>query len=213
MGEADDMMRRILRGGGMTDTAAIFERDRYAVLFSLLKEPSLSQTYHYACTMADRGLMGTDEQVPGTPSSYGDFMMDGLLTDLLPHVQSASGLALSPTYSYFRVYKHGDSLAKHVDRASCEVSVTLCLGREGEEAWPILIEGPRGVSSISLAPGDAMLYRGMECPHWREMFEGRRQAQLFLHYVDKNGSHADLKFDERASTDLIAPSNLQHKRT
>ena len=157
------MMRRILRGGGMTDTAAIFERDRYAVLFSLLKEPSLSQTYRYACTMADRGLMGTDEQVPGTPSSYGDFMMDGLLTDLLPHIQSASGLALYPTYSYFRVYKHGDTLAKHVDRASCEVSVTLCLGREGGEAWPILIEGPQGVSSISLGarrrdalPGDGV---------------------------------------------------------
>src|SRR4051812_8118383 len=110
------MMPQIFRGGLTTDTAAIFARDRYVVLSPLLKEPTLHQTYQYARRMADRGLMGTDEQVPGTPSSYGDFMMDGLLTGLLPHIESASGVALFPTYSYFRVYKQGDALAKHVDR-------------------------------------------------------------------------------------------------
>jgi alkylated DNA repair dioxygenase AlkB len=138
--------------------------------------------------------------------------MDGLLTDLLPQIESASGLALFPTYSYFRVYRHGDTLAKHIDRASCEVSVSLCLGCEGDKSWPILIEGPQGPSSIILGAGDALLYRGMECPHWREIFEGQRQAQVFLHYVDKNGPYTEWKFDERTSTALLAPSNLQHKR-
>lgn len=190
----------------MIETAAVFERDRYVVLPALLKQPSLAQVYRYACTMAERGLMGTsDEQVPNTPSGYGDFIMDRLLTSLLPEVEQASGIQLFPTYSYFRVYKNGDVLASHTDRPSCEVSVTLCLGFAEDKSWPIWIEGPRGTSTVNLGAGDALLYRGAECAHWREAFEGRQQAQCFLHYVDQNGPHADWKFDKRVSTTGLRP--------
>jgi hypothetical protein len=180
--------------------AAAFERDRYVVLPSLLKHPALSQFYRYACKSADSDRISSgDEQVKDTPGAYGDFMMDGLLTDLQPEIEQASGLELFPTCSYFRVYKHKDMLTKHTDRASCEISVTLCLGFEEGKSWPIWIEGPRGTSSFDLSPGDALLYRGIECPHWREAFEGKRQAQVFLHYVNQNGPHAEWKFDKRTS--------------
>lgn len=186
----------------MTDTAAIFERDRYVVLPSLLKEPQLGQFYRHACQSAKNGKTAPgDDQVPGTPSAYSDFIMDGLLTSLLPQIERASGLAVFPTYSYFRVYKLGDTLARHTDRPACEISVTLCLGFEDQLPWPIWIEGPRGPISVTLGAGDALLYRGRECAHWREAFEGRRQAQVFLHYVDQNGPCADWKFDKRASID------------
>ena len=185
----------------MIDTAAIFERDRYVVLPSLLKQPSLTQVYRYACKISELpGAMPTgDEQVTDTPSSYADFIMDDLLTSLLPEIERASGLSLFPTYSYFRMYKRGDVLAKHTDRPSCEISVTLCLGFEAEKPWPVSIEGPRSTSSVSLLAGDALLYRGVECPHWRESFEGHRLAQVFLHYVDQNGLHTEWKFDKRES--------------
>lgn len=190
----------------MIDTAAIFERNRYVVLPSILKQPLLAQFYRYACKSAESDRMvRNDEQVPGTPSSYGDFMMDGLLLSLLPEIERASGLALFPTYSYLRVYKHGDTLAEHTDRPSCEISVTLCLGIEEGKPWPIWIEGLRGTSSVNLDAGDALLYRGMECPHWREAFEGRQLAQVFLHYVDQNGPYTEWKFDKRASTAGLPP--------
>jgi hypothetical protein len=190
---------------GMTGTAAVFERDRYVVLPYLLQEPSLTQFYRYACKVADIGLLATnDDQVPGTPSAFGDFMIDGLLSSLLPEIERASGLELFPTYSYLRVYKPRDTLAKHTDRPSCEVSATLCLGFE-DQSWPIWIEGPTGISSVTLRAGDALLYRGIECPHWRDAFEGRRQAQVFLHYVDQNGPHAEWKFDKRKSLTEFGP--------
>jgi hypothetical protein len=180
-------------------TAAVFARDGYVVLPSLLKESSLARFYRYACKIAEMDLLGAgDKQVPGTPYAYGDFMMEGLLSSMLPEIERACGLALFPTYSYFRVYKHRDALAKHTDRPSCEVSVSLCLGFDGQP-WPIWIEGSRGASSVTLQAGDALLYRGIEYPHWREAFEGRRQAQVFLHYVDQNGPHAEWKFDKRQS--------------
>jgi hypothetical protein len=184
----------------MTDTAAIFECDRYMMLPSLLKEPRLGQFYRYACQSARSGrMLRGDGQVLGTPCAYGDFMMEGLLISLLPEIERASRLALLPTYSYFRVYRHGDKLARHTDRPSCEISATLCLGFEEGKSWPIWIEGPGGTSSVSLGAGDALLYRGTECPHWRDAFEGQRSAQVFLHYVNQHGPHADWKFDKRTS--------------
>lgn len=183
------------------DLASLFERDRYVVIPRLLKEPALAQFYRYARYKAQAGKMRSgDDQVPGTPSSYGDLMMDGLLNSLLPEIEKASGLALFPTYSYFRVYKNGDLLARHIDRSSCEISVSLCLGFEDGKSWPLWVEGPRGAVAVSLNPGDAALYRGIECPHWRERFEGNCQAQVFLHYVDQNGPCAEWKFDKGNST-------------
>lgn len=188
--------------GDVPTTAAVFERDRYVVLPSLLKQPSLGQFYRYACKSAESNRMVSgDGQVDGTPSAYGDFMMDGLLNSLRPELEAACGLELFPTYSYFRVYKHGDTLAKHSDRPACEISVSLCLGFEEERAWPIWIECRGGSSSVDLAPGDALLYRGMECPHWRDGFEGTLLAQVFLHYVDQKGPNAEWRFDKRTSTE------------
>ena len=182
-------------------SASVFERDRYVVLSSLLKEPQLSQFYRHARNKAQSGRMGSgDEQVPDTPCSYGDLIMDGLLNTLLPEIEGASGLKLFPTYSYFRLYKRGDTLARHKDRPSREISVSLCLRYEEGKAWPISIEGPNGAFSVSLEPGDALLYRGMECPHWREALESNSLAQVFLHYVDQNGPCAEWKFDKGRST-------------
>lgn len=190
-------------------TAAVFERDRYVVLPSLLEQPSLSQFYRYARKCAELDLMVSgDDQVEGTPRAYADFMMDGLLDSLQPEIEAACGFALFPTYSYLRVYKHGDALARHTDRPSCEISVSLCLGFEEEKSWPIWIEGPQGASSVDLKPGDALLYRGIECPHWREAFDGNCHAQVFLHYVDQNGPNVEWKLDKRVATAVFEPSRL-----
>ncbi len=192
----------------MTDTAEIFERDRYVVLPSLLQQPSLSKLYNYARKVSEllAALRPGDGQVPGTPCSYGDFMMDGLLVELLPDIERASGLALFPTYSYFRVYKHGDTLAKHTDRPSCEISATLCLGFEAEKPWPIWIDSPQGPSSVILGPGDGLIYRGTECAHWRTIFKGTSQAQVFLHYVNQSGPYTEWKFDKRQSISEFRPT-------
>lgn len=71
---------------------------------------------------------GGDQQAPNSNSVYGDFLMESLLGMLLPKVEETTGLALSPTYSYYRVYKAGEELKEHCDRPACEVSLSLCLG-------------------------------------------------------------------------------------
>jgi hypothetical protein len=189
----------------MTELAKLFARQKYVVWRSCLKDPDLTLLYRWACRRAEVGTMFLDDTSPGALSSAGDVFMDGLLMDLLPQAEEISGLKLFPTYSYFRVYHQGDVLAKHTDRPSCEISLSLCLGYQGEKPWPLMVEGPEGTTSADLTPGDALLYRGIECPHWRESLEGDRNAQVFLHYVDQNGPYAEFKYDKRPGLSFKRP--------
>ena len=190
----------------------LFAREKYVVVRSCVKEPELSLLFRYACKRAQIGTMFLDGTSPGAWSSDGDVFMDGLLMDLLPLAEKISGKELFPTYSYFRVYSQGDVLDRHTDRPSCEISLSVCLGYDAERPWPLMIEGPNGPSSIDLEPGDALLYRGIECAHWRGPLEGEKVAQVFLHYVDQNGPYAEYKYDKRKSLPFKRPSNSSEPR-
>src|SRR5439155_18013998 len=100
--------------------------------------------------------------------------MEHLLERLRPEVERRTGLVLYPTYSFLRTYINGAVLDRHRDRPACEISVSLNLGQDPAKAWPLWIRGPNGVDAAYLEPGDALLYRGIECEHWRERFEGNR---------------------------------------
>ena len=189
----------------ITGLADLFAEKKYVVLRSCVKDPELSLLYRYACKRAENGTMFLDGTAPGALSSAGDVFMDGLLMDLLPFAEEVSRAKLFPTYSYFRVYSRGDVLDKHTDRPSCEISLSVCLGYQAERPWPLLVEGPAGASSVELAPGDGLLYRGIECPHWREAMDGEHTAQVFLHYVDQNGPYAEWKYDKRPALSFKRP--------
>ena len=75
--------------------------------------------------------------------------------------------------------------------------MSVNLGADSDDLWPLQIAGPCGEGAAYLGPGDALLYRGYDCAHWRDPFEGREWTQLFLHYVDREGPHAHLAFDGR----------------
>jgi len=181
----------------MPDPAEFFARQKYVVRPLCVKEPDLSMLYKYLCHRADSGTMITDPRSPGAWAAPGDVFTDSLLVDLMPLAEDTVGLKLFPTYSYFRVYRRGDILVKHTDRDACEISVSICLGYEGTATWPLFLQSSDGIMSIELAPGDALFYRGIEFPHWREPLDGDRAVQLFLHYVDQNGRYADWKYNKR----------------
>ena len=151
-----------------------------------------------------------DSQVPNTYSHYSDIVMETLLKEVKPVMEKHTGLKLSETYSYARIYKKGDVLARHKDRYSCEISTTLNLGGD---PWPIHLEPKKNVGipdgkkytttsnnkgiSINLKPGDMLVYRGMELEHWREEFQGDNCAQVFLHYNDQSSKNAEQNINDR----------------
>ena len=160
--------------------------------YFLLKRDAVAWMYQNNITY-DTGLLGTwsDDQVPNTYSHYADPVMETLLMKVLPVMQKEIDLKLVPTYSYARIYKHGDILHKHKDRPSCEISTTIHLGGD---KWSIFVEG----TEVMLDVGDMLVYSGCELEHWREPLEGNTCAQVFLHYNHVSGPFAEKnRFDKR----------------
>ena len=172
----------------------------------------------YISNFTEEWGVWNDQQVPETYSHYGDVAMETLLTWVQPAMEKHTGLKLTPTYSYARIYKKGDILKRHKDRFSCEISTTMNLGGDN---WPIyldptgqssvkpgtpeygieeskrLIKNPNKGVKVDLKQGDMLIYSGCDLEHWREPFEGDNCAQVFLHY-NKISKKADKnKFDGR----------------
>ena len=192
-----------------------FKKNKYTVLKSAISPELAKFVYQYflnkrevARFLFDQKYLSpfteyfgvwNDEQVPNTYSHYSDIAMETLLQQVKPVMEKHTGIKLSPTYSYARIYKEGDVLARHKDRYSCEISTTLNLGGE---SWPIYLDptgrkGQAGVK-VNLEPGDMLIYSGCELEHWREPFEGKDCAQVFLHYNNAKAKSAkENKFDKR----------------
>jgi len=138
-----------------------------------------------------------DVQVERALSAASPFVSETLLDIMTPVLSRAVNCDLYPTYSFLRIYLKGAHLEKHQDRPSCEVSATMPLSYDSPYIWPLYVEAGNKTITVELEPGDALIYKGIELPHWRETFAGERQVQVFLHYVKKNGDYREYKFDQR----------------
>lgn len=143
------------------------------------------------------GQYSKDHQAPSSPAVY-DFMpFIELLCEKTNEVSKLVEELVLPTYTYARIYKNGEVLARHRDRPACEISLTVHVG--GDADWDISIQKPSGEEiSLRLKQGDAMLYLGNVADHWRgQPFTGQNYSQVFLHYVRSRGPNNWAYFDKR----------------
>lgn len=144
-----------------------------------------------------------DNHMPTSSSTTNRPLTDALLLELQPRVEEVAGAKLVPTYSFARVYFHGDTLVRHVDRGACEVSVSINLGQDGGNSGLWFHPGVE----VLMEEGDGAVYLGCEASHWREPFAGEALGQIFLHYVRRDGTYADQYFDRHP--DRFPPSITQ----
>jgi len=121
-------------------------------------------------------------------------LYDDIQAELLFPISESSEKVLIPTYNFSRKYTKGSILRRHSDRTACEYSVTLCFGVD-KKPWTFYCEVEGKEKSIDLEPGDALYYRGMHVPHWREPLETEYCYQTFLHYIDLNGMYTGDAFE------------------
>lgn len=147
--------------------------------------------------------------------------LDAFLWGLTPKVADLTGLALIPTYCYFRLYREGDVCRVHSDRQACEHSLSLTLDYSDGEPWPLefspqRLDAPSALvtedfgsapsASVAMAVGDAVLYQGVHHRHGRTSPNPNAwSAHLFLHWVEAGGPYADFAFDRRP---YPAPANF-----
>lgn len=155
-----------------------------------------------------------EQQVEGSLARYWHPQYRTIHTGIRLKLEEIIGRKLYNTYYYDRYYFPGQELTKHADRDACEISVSVHISTnlKGQDAkWPFCIKTPSGEErSVSLEPGDGLLYKGCERPHWRDPMPGRRKRdripflkktnpyyyhQIFFHYVLQDGQRAHCAWD------------------
>jgi hypothetical protein len=186
-----------------------FAKEKHLVLRGFLSEEMCRILYKYCLIKAERTKFKidhniekydqewdgefTDPYVMNVYSSYADPLMESILDLSTFTLSNCVGKNLLPNYSYWRLYTEGSDLKQHLDRASCEISASLCLGYdlsnlETDYRWGFNFINVDGKPvSVFLEPGDLLIYKGCDLVHWREPFLGVNNAQAFIHYNDADG--------------------------
>ena len=170
-------------------------------------------------------------QVEGSLARYWHPQYRKIHSGVRKKLEKEIGRKLYNTYYYDRYYFPGQELTKHADRDACEISVSIHISTnlpEGERDWPFKIKTPDIFTdkkktavlvpgeerSAVLNPGDGLLYKGCERPHWRDpmpgtplgkkskkLFGKKQQEeqyyhQIFFHYVLRDGQRAHCAWDK-----------------
>ena len=149
---------------------------------------------------------------------FGDTLAETILLKFGHKVCSVLQEDLSPTYTFTRIYEKGAKLIPHIDRPSCEISITAPIFISDNKASTIYItnydwkkvsqsehekyeieeiEQKGDYTEVNLFPGDILIYDGTNRYHWRRPLESDYLIQFFLHFVRANGQYKDFVFDKR----------------
>ncbi|WP_434030664.1 DUF6817 domain-containing protein [[Pseudomonas] boreopolis] len=177
--------------------AQLFAQRGYLVIRNLLSRRFMEVALRYYLSYLKVGsYYGVDERTQAL-DRYADAFGEALFPEIQPVIEQRIGKKLLPTYSFARIYTTESRLSRHVDRGACEISATLTVGFKSPVLWPIFVhQGGRDIG-IDLDVGDALIYRGMDLPHWREPLDSGFWCQLFFHFVDAEGALTEQRFDGR----------------
>ena len=196
-----------------------FKKDGCELVKNIIPKETLKLIHKYTFeknaneVKNDMNSYNYSDIVPGphTYNNYSDMYMELIATTIQRDIEQVTNLQLFPTYTFYRTYFPGNTLKHHIDKPPCDISATILLDahykndssyrwkifadpepyRNNETLDPYNIPDNKGVG-IEQKPGDALIYRGCDIPHWREEFvaeEGSYHTQLFCHFIDKNGPY------------------------
>ena len=210
-----------------------FERNGYLIIKNLCDPKKLfhpvpelrGQLNYKSKDLDDFEHIEVEGQVEGSIARYWHPQYRDVHTKIRLILEQAIGRKLYNTYYYDRFYFPGQALTIHADRPACEISVSVHVSTNIEENWPIWIKTPdiftdsskmelisKGENrSVDLGPGDGMVYKGCERPHWRDPMPGLIETalakakgyqvhslyyhQIFFHYVLQDGIRAHHAWD------------------
>ena len=210
-----------------------FERNGYLIIKNLCDPKKLfhpvpelrGQLNYKSKDLDDFEHIEVEGQVEGSIARYWHPQYTDVPTKIRLILEQAIGRKLYNTYYYDRFYFPGQALTIHADRPACEISVSVHVSTNIEENWPIWIKTPdiftdsskmelisKGENrSVDLGPGDGMVYKGCERPHWRDPMPGLIETalakakgyqvhslyyhQIFFHYVLQDGIRAHHAWD------------------
>ena len=171
-----------------------------------------------------------EQQVEGSLARYWHPQYRTIHNGVRKKLEKIIGRKLYNTYYYDRYYFTGQPLTKHADRDACEISVSIHISTnlpDDLKDWEFKIKTPDTYTdkkktailvpgeerSAVLNPGDGLIYKGCERPHWRDAMPtpqkikkkklfGKEETskeyyyhQIFFHYVLQDGQRAHCAWD------------------
>ena len=159
-------------------------------------------------SLDENNIDSTSHQVNGSYELYNTDCLNIINQVLLDKMKNITQInTLYSTYAFYRKYLRGQNLEKHSDRPECQISVTICLGEsDDKEEWPIYLENRQQniIYKGTTRPGDGVIYKGCELPHWRDGCNKKWTRQIFSHY----SPNIALEFDKSNNGSEIMKSYL-----
>ena len=207
-----------------------FERDGYLIVKDLWDAEDLyhplpdikGQLNYWSKNVTQFSHNPVEGQVEGSLARYWHPQYRNAHTGIRRKLEKIIGRTLYNTYYYDRYYFPGQALTKHADRDACEISVSIHVSTnlpDNLKDWPFKIKTPdtytddkktavlipgEGRAAV-LNPGDGLLYKGCERPHWRDAMPTPEKVesapkeyyyhQIFFHYVLQDGQRAHCAWD------------------
>ena len=199
-----------------------FDKEGYLVIPNLTDPKELyaevpdlrGQMHYWGDKEHEFNYVPDEQQVSGSLARYNVPEYRQIHLQIKTKLEEVIGKKLFPTYFYDRFYFAGQELTMHTDRDACEISVSVHISSNTDKEWPFKIRTCEGMEgSANLKPGDGLLYKGCERPHWREPLESRYGKwktkwrkfrkkeddtyyhQVFFHYVLANGQRQHCAYD------------------
>lgn len=136
--------------------------------------------------------------------NYTDFSWEQL-NKLTPIIEKIVSKKVEPVNPYCRVYFNNAYLNKHIDRDNLEWTLTVCLGNNLSNDWPLFIEVDDQIIELPNKVGVCYLIEGTKINHWRDKLicdENGYSTHMFLHWknsntlIDSKEEPKDLKSEE-----------------
>jgi hypothetical protein len=188
----------------MPEHAIILDKKNYVIVKHAVSQEMCELLSEYAQLKASikPNAYKKGDALNNVHREYGDAMMETLLAKFTPLVEKATGKSLWPTLSFYYTYKHGNRLAPHKDRSSCQIVAGLCIGadetyKKTHGTWPLFFSFDGEKESVAVDFGDLVIFKGHETEHWRDAFTGAWFVSAIFGYVEKEGPFAFQKYDQR----------------
>lgn len=147
----------------------------------------------YPADLPDGAPLNVGSETYGYPEYKSKFF------EVKRKLEKILGKRLHETYYFDRFYFNGDDLKYHYDRPACQISVSINIQQPENCDWPFNLTTPNDKTlEYSTKPGDGVIYKGCECPHWRKSLvceDTEYYHQIFMHYVLQDGHFVEHAFD------------------
>ncbi|HEY1404838.1 MAG TPA: hypothetical protein VGB05_11965 [Pyrinomonadaceae bacterium] len=160
---------------------------QYAVLRKVIRPWQLAALRRYFRALDERGHLKASSNkhyAHRRRSIYDEETARFVQQQITALVNRITPAPVRPSHCQVSVYQPGAFLRRHKDQPQYVWNLSLVLDAEPEleeaSAWPICVEVEGRTREVRLEIGDAVLYRGSEFTHWRDVLPGDQSVTLLF---------------------------------